>query len=58
MEIVYLYELVSNHIIDEKVYNASKEKYGMALCSRECGVKAGKINENLSIDFHYFSTPF
>lgn len=34
---------VCGKIIDEKVYNASKEKYSMALCSRECGIKAGKI---------------
>ena len=34
---------VCGKIITESVYNASKEKYGMALCSRECGIKAGKI---------------
>lgn len=38
---------VCGKIITESVYNASKEKYGMALCSRECGIKAGKINENI-----------
>lgn len=34
---------VCGKIITESVFNASKEKYGMALCSRECGIKAGKI---------------
>lgn len=38
---------VCGKIITESVYNASKKKYGMALCSRECGVKAGKIKENI-----------
>lgn len=38
---------VCGKIITESVYNASKEKYGMALCSRECGIKAGKIKENI-----------
>ena len=38
---------VCGKIITESVYNAIKEKYGMALCSKECGIKAGKINENI-----------
>lgn len=39
---------VCGKIIEEKLYNASLEKYGMALCSKECGIKAGKIgNENV-----------
>lgn len=38
---------VCGKIITESVYNASKEKYGIALCSKECGIKAGKINENI-----------
>lgn len=37
---------VCGKIITESVFNASKEKYGMALCSRECGIKAGKIENN------------
>lgn len=38
---------ICGKIIDEKIYNASKEKYNMALCSKECAIKAGKINENI-----------
>ena len=36
---------VCNKVIEEKIYNASIEKYGISLCSKECGIKAGKINE-------------
>ncbi len=32
--------------IDESTYQGSAQKYGMALCSKECGVKAGKIKES------------
>lgn len=32
--------------IDEQTYQGSMLKYGMALCSKECGVKAGKIKES------------
>lgn len=32
-------------VITRDVYNGSMAKYGMALCSRECGIKAGKIEE-------------
>ena len=38
---------ICGKIIDEKVHNASKEKYGIALCSKECAIKAGKIKENI-----------
>ena len=37
---------VCGKIIDNAIYEASIEKYGVALCSRECGIKAGKIKES------------
>lgn len=32
--------------IDEQTYQGSLQKYGMALCSKNCGIKAGKIKES------------
>lgn len=32
--------------IDEQTYQGSVQKYGMALCSKNCGIKAGKIKES------------
>lgn len=37
---------VCGSVIDEQTYQGSVLKYGMALCSKECGVKAGKIKDN------------
>lgn len=37
---------VCGSVIDEQTYQGSMLKYGMALCSKECGVKAGKIKES------------
>lgn len=31
--------------IEERTYQGSLQKYGMALCSQECGIKAGKIKD-------------
>ena len=32
--------------IDEQTYQKTIQKLGMALCSKECGIKAGKIKES------------
>ena len=37
---------VCGSVIDEQTYQGSMLKYGIALCSKECGVKAGKIKES------------
>ena len=37
---------VCGNIIDEQTYQKSLNKYGIALCSKDCGIKSGKIKEN------------